>query len=155
MTTDETKTYPPPNETQPQDRPQDLPEGAQVFVGEDQLRFLEEQNKSKIKLPALPQGVLEWTDEEQKNLIFSNQPDADLEDVVRRLQFKLGWIWQDWDTIRNNQKLVDAINNVAKDPESEEHFLKQILVLFIDRLGKVLGQTPIVQELTWKPPTDL
>ena len=142
-TYEETKNYPPPNGG--------LPEGATVFMGQDQLAELEKQNANKIQLPSLPSGILEWNEQEQNSLMYSQSvPDADMDDMVKRMQFKLSWVWQDWDALRNNKKLVDAVNNIAEDPNSEEHFIKQILVLMIDRLGKILGQTPIVEELTFK-----
>lgn len=137
-------------ETYPTDKTKPKPpdEGEyKVFMGDEQIKILEEADKNKIKVPSMPTGILDWTAEEEKGLIYANQPNAEPDNKLKRLQFKLSWVWQDWDALRNNERLITAINNVAEDKNSDEHYVKQLLVLFIDRLGKILGQTPIIEEL--------
>ena len=128
-----------------------LPKDSQIFVGDDAQRLIDEQhaeNPNKISLPPMPTGILDWTEDEQKGLVYS----GDMNDKVRRLQHKLSFIWQDWGIIRNNERLIKIINEEsAKD--TDEFFIKQSLVLWIDRIGKILGSTPIVEELVYKIPT--
>ena len=122
---------------------------ASVAIGDEAQRLIDEATSkhpdNKPTLPPMPCGILDWTEDEQKGLIYS----GDVNDKLRRMQHKLSFIWQDWGVIRNNERLIRIINEES-DKDSDEFFIKQSLVLWVDRLGKILGQTNIVEELTSK-----
>ena len=103
----------------------------------------ESKDEKKMEMPPYPDGVLEWTDDQKKNWKF----EGDMEDIHKRSSFKLWNCWLVWVNIRNNEKLIEIIGKNVEDKESDEFYLKQIVVALLDQLGKVLGQTNITEEI--------
>lgn len=136
-------TAPPPEQVHP------LPEGAKVYIG-DEVKKLEEDesNKKKIQLPPNPEPIIEWNEDEEKNLMYTNQDVYPMSDIQKRLQYKMFNVWNFWGTLRNNERLIKAVNEIPEDKDSDEFFIRQSLVVIVDRLAKILnGGTNIVEEI--------
>jgi Fe-S cluster biosynthesis and repair protein YggX len=100
----------------------------------------------KPQMPPYPDGLFEYTEEQEKNLKYN----GDLEDINRRVSQKLYNTWILWSNLRNNEKLIDIISKEEGkniDKESDEFFLKSLIVNHIDYLAKILGNTNIAQEI--------
>lgn len=124
-----------------------LPEGSKVYIGDD-VKTIEEEHKNKIQLPPNPQPIIDWTEEEQKQFLYTSQDVYPMDDIQKRLQFKMFNIWNMWGAFRNNEKLIDIVNQIPEDKETDDFFIKQAIVIFIDRLGKILnGGTNLVEEI--------
>lgn len=108
-----------------------------VYVGEEASKLIDEQNKTKIQLPPYPNGVLEWTEEEQKTYAV---PEHLKENP---LSFKMMLLWDLWGNLRSNEKLIEIINrnlptDMPQDP-TDELILKNFLVQIVDKMGKILN----------------
>ena len=111
-----------------------------------------EWNKSdkvpQIRLPPLPQGIRKYSEEERKQ-----RYDGNTLDHKDRIHFKLFKLWTVWGNIRMNEDierlLMEQDENDPSYKESDEFKCKCIIVDILDALGKILGDTPIVEELAW------
>ena len=118
-----------------------------VYVGSE-AEAITKTFEEKIKLPPLPDGVMEWTNEEKSALEFPTDK-LDKDDKFVRVKFKLFNIWNLWGMFRNNQRLVDIINKIPEDKTSDEFYLREAIVSLIDNLGKALnGGTDIMAEFS-------
>lgn len=133
-----------------QPRPE-VPDGVSVegvYVGEEGMKKLEEEQKNKIKLPPYPDGIFDWTEEEMKTLVIP-------EEVIKHnknIHFKLLQLWELWGNLRTNERLIEIINSRIDMSEeykkSDEFYLKQLIVNLVDRQGKILnGKTDLTGEL--------
>lgn len=121
-----------------------------IYVGEE-VKEIEEELKSKVQLPPLPDGILEWSDLDKEKLILPK----DL-DLIITLRCKLMLIWQIWGSIRNNEEIIKLVNDIPENSDqlkeyqkSNEFKLKSYLVEVIDKIGKTLnGGTDLTSELT-------
>ena len=52
--------------------------------------------------------------------------------------------------MRTNEKLMGLVNAGSDDTKSDEFYLKNIAVNVMDRLGKILSNTDITEELLYK-----
>lgn len=119
-----------------------------VYMGEEAIKKMEEEQSKKLKLPPLPEGVLPFNEEEEKLYKF----DGDMKDFLLRLKWKLYNLWVLWGNVRNNEKLIKIVNDLNDVKEgSDEIFLKTIIVSLIDSYGKILGSTPIAEEIFYQP----
>jgi len=97
--------------------------------------------------PVYPEGILPRNEKYDYP-----QYKGDTEDLTERRNTKLFNIWCHYTDLRKNEKLFDILNS----PEETKHileevkFLKLIMVLTIDRIGKILSDTNIVEEITKK-----
>lgn len=127
----------------------ELPDGISVegvYVGEECMKKLEDEQKDKIQLPPLPDGIFDWNEEELKTLVV---PD-DIIKVGKSLNFKMLQLWNLWGNLRTNERLIEIINsNITEESkQTDEFYLKQLLVNLVDRQGKILnGKTDLTKEL--------
>jgi hypothetical protein len=95
-------------------------------------------------LPPYPDGILDWTDDERKVLLFK----GDKTDVLARMRHQVWHTWLLLASLRNNERLIKAVNTVEElDKDSDEWLLRLVLVQTVDRLGKVLSSTGEIAEL--------
>ena len=126
----------------------DEPQIERVYMGEEAIKKMEEEQSNKIKLPPLPEGVLPMNEEEEKLYKF----DGDINNLLLRLKWKLYNLWVLWGNVRNNEKLIKIVNDLNDVKEgSDEIYLKTIIVSLIDSYGKILGSTPIAEEIFYEP----
>ena len=102
---------------------------------------LKEEEKPNTHVPPYPEGIFEWK-EEEKNLRYTGS----LEKVNSRVTHKLFNLWVLWAEVRNNEKLIGMLGEKEHTPEQAE-YMKGLLVLMLDRYGKILSDTNITQEL--------
>jgi len=92
--------------------------------------------KEELTLPPYPDGILEWTEDERKTLLYTGAKS----DTVARLRHKIWNLWLLFASLRNNQRLIDVVNTEEElDKTSDDFFLRMVLVTVIDRLGKILS----------------
>lgn len=103
-------------------------------------------------LPCPPEPLL------PENKEFDIPPyKGDLNDLTERRNTKLYNLWTIWSDLRKNEELINMLA-VNKKDSKDMQFLKGILTIVMDRMGKVLSDTNIVEELCCKgetspPPT--
>lgn len=110
----------------------------------------DEKEPPKLSLPSKPDVLLELTEEQQE--WFNYKGDAD--DKVMRMQHKLFLIWNIWHTFRNNEKLIEiCASQTEKDKHknTDKFVLCNSIVNIIDNLGRTLGLTDLVEELSFTP----
>lgn len=112
----------------PNEKP--LPMDAEVVSGDD-------SNKPVYPEPLLPKN---------EKYDFPCY-EGDLTDLTERRNVKLYNVWQTYSNLRRNEQLIQLLEKTKGDNE-ESKFLKLIIVLTIDRLGKILSDTNIVEEMT-------
>ena len=124
-------------------------ENFKVVVGSEAEELSKKlDGQKKIELPPKPEGILPWSEEESRSFKYTAFKDVlKTEDTKKRLQFKLYNVWSLWGCFRNNTRLSEVLNKLAEDQDSEEFLLKCSLVIFIDKIGKILdGDTDILEE---------
>lgn len=130
----------------------DLPEGVSiegVYVGEEGMEKLKEQDKNKVQLPPYPDGIFDWSEDDMKLHVVPKEI-IESEKVV---QYKLLKLWGVWGGLRTNEKLIEIINkNVSEQvKDSDEFFLKQLIVSLVDMQGKILnGKTNLTEDIFGK-----
>ena len=107
-----------------------LPMDAEIVSGDD-------GNKPVYPEPLLPKN---------EKYDFPSY-DGDLTDLTERRNVKLFNVWQTYSNLRKNEQLIQLLEKTEGDNE-ETKFLKLIIVLTVDRLGKILCDTNIVEEMT-------
>lgn len=95
------------------------------------------------EMPPYPIGLFDWTDEQKEHWEYHGSKTS----IKQRASHKLWNTWLLWVDLHNNEKLINMIAKDTEDKESDEFQLKQMIVLVIDRLGKVLGNTNIGEEV--------
>lgn len=105
---------------------------------------LKKMQEIKDRVPIYPEPLLEKNEEHD---IPSYQ--GDMDDLNERRNVKLYNLWSVWSDLRQNEKLIQLLEAKKKD-SGEMKFLKAMLTLTIDRMGKVLADTNIVEELCVK-----
>ncbi len=98
----------------------------------------------KQRIPLYPEPLLEKNEEHD---IPSFQ--GDMDDLTERRNVKLYNLWSIWSDLRQNEKLILLLEAKKKD-SADMKFLKAMMTLAIDRMGKVLADTNIVEELCIK-----
>lgn len=103
---------------------------------------MEEKKESAVELPAYPLGIFEWNDDDRKFLQYTGEQS----DIASRMSHKLWNCWLVWNFIRNDQKLIDMISE-SSEKDTDEFYIRNSIVFVIDRLGKILGNTDIGEEI--------
>lgn len=93
-------------------------------------------------LPVYPEGVLP----PHEKYDFPKY-EGDMNDLNERRCVKLFNIWTHYSDLRKNEMLFKILNE-AEEKDEKIKFLKLIIVLTIDRLGKILSDTNISEELS-------
>lgn len=125
---------------------QSIPEVEGVYVGEEAMKKLEEQDKNKVQLPPYPDGIFEWTEDDIKS--YSIPDDIIKADKV--VHYKILKLWDIWGKLRTNEKLIEIINrNISSEvQDTDEFFLKQLIVSLVDIQGKILnGKTDLSKDI--------
>jgi F0F1-type ATP synthase delta subunit len=102
----------------------------------------EETKAESLTLPPYPQSFFDYTEEQEEIIKYK----GDLQNINSRVSHKLFNVWVLWCNLRNNEKLINVINKES-DTDSDEFFLKQTIVSFLDFLAKILGNTHIAEEI--------
>jgi hypothetical protein len=91
-----------------------------------------------------PRGLLEPTDSELKDLFFNGDP----KNLKARVFHKLVNVWYMYHSWMNSTALCDIINKGEDEITSDDMVLMRgYWIETMDRLGKVLGTTSVVEEL--------
>lgn len=96
------------------------------------------------RIPLYPEPLLEKNDEHD---IPSYE--GDMDDLTERRNVKLYNLWSVWSDLRGNEKLIKMLE-VDKKDKAELKYLKAMMTLTLDRMGKVLSDTNIIEELCIK-----
>ena len=101
-----------------------------------------EDTSKPLELPPYPNSLFEWTEDQVEYWRYKD----DRQNVHKRASFKLWNVWLAWVDFHNDEKLISIISK--KSPEfTDDFYLKQKIVDMTDRLGKILGQTNITEEI--------
>lgn len=71
---------------------------------------------------------------------------GDLNDLTERRNTKLYNLWTIWSDVRKNEQLIKMLATDTKDSK-EMQFIKGMFTIMMDRMGKALSDTNIVEEL--------
>lgn len=93
------------------------------------------------RIPLYPEGILP-ADPEFDIPSF----DGDKTNLTLRRNVKLYNVWSIWSDMRRNEKLIKCLEAKKRDNEDMK-YLKAIVTIALDRLGKALGDTNIVEEV--------
>lgn len=91
-------------------------------------------------IPVYPEGILP-----DNNEYDPPKYDGDETNVDERVRVKLYNLWTVWSDLRKNEELMKKLA-ITKCPKPEL-YLKNVLVQTIDRMGKMLADGNIVEEL--------
>lgn len=75
--------------------------------------------------------------------------EGDVNDLLERRNTKLFNLWTIWSDLRKNEELVKMLE-AKKADDKVKKYLKAILTITMDRMGKVLADTNIMEELCIK-----
>lgn len=99
------------------------------------------------RVPVFPEAVLDPNPE------YDIPPyEGDMDDLTERRNVKLYNVWTVWSDLRKNEKLIKILEPRKKEHEDTK-YLKAIMTITLDRLGKVLADTNIVEEVCCKTST--
>lgn len=105
---------------------------------------IRDANDLENKIPLYPEPLLE------DNAEFDMPKySGDLDDLMERRNVKLYNLWACWSDLRKNERLINMLE-VKKTDKDDTKYLKAMMTITIDRLGKVLADTNIVEELCVK-----
>jgi len=96
------------------------------------------------RIPIYPEPLLEENEEYDLPKYT-----GDVKDLTERRNVKLYNLWSVWSDLRKNENLIQLLEANKKD-NKDMKFLKAMMTLTIDRMGKVLSDTNIVEELCVK-----
>ena len=99
----------------------------------------EHKDETQPKLPVLPKGLRDWTDNEVRYT-------GDVEDMNERIIFKLYGVWCLWSSLHENATLHEKLMEKSEE-DSELYAMKHLVVDILDALGKKLSDTDIVKEI--------
>lgn len=102
-----------------------------------QVEIVSDQNPT----PVYPEGILP-ADEKYDPPHY----DGDMNDLTERMKVKLFNVWSVWSDLRKNETLVKMLHKDSED-DNVKKYLKGCLTITMDRLGKMLADTNITQEL--------
>ena len=102
-----------------------------------------EDEVKEIKLPPLPVALRPW---DEKNDFRYQQEDLDFR---KRLTHKLYSLWTMWAIVATDQKLGDLLKKECRSKKSEEYKVKCAIIDLVDKTGKILGDTNILEELAF------
>lgn len=105
---------------------------------------VEKMKELENKMPLYPEPLLEKNEEHD-----IPGYEGDIDDLTERRNVKLYNVWSIWSDLRRNEKLITMLEAKKKDGK-DMVFFKAMMTLTIDRLGKVLCDTNIVEELCLK-----
>jgi hypothetical protein len=98
----------------------------------------------EIPMP-YPEKLFEWSKEELDNIKFQGP----CTDIPARLVHKCFQFWVLWSNLRNSEELIKIINEKS-EKDSHDYKLKLYMIQTIDKIGKILCNTNIVQELAFR-----
>lgn len=99
---------------------------------------------SDANIPAYPSGLLPDNDKYDPP-----RYDGDQNDLTLRRNVKIYNLWLLWSNLRKDERLFELLQ-VGENEEAHDSplfYLKSLMVLTLDRMGKILVDTNIVQEL--------
>ena len=96
----------------------------------------------EFRLPPLPSGLRPWDDKTDARY------QGDASDYRRRICHKLYQAWVLWAIMRTSKPLEDILA-IECDKRSDEYECKCVIVDLMDRLGKLLGDTNVLEEIAW------
>jgi hypothetical protein len=91
--------------------------------------------------PHFPEGLLPVNEETDPA-----KYEGDMENMTERLRFKTFQVWNSWSSLLTNETLIKKLA-LTKEDSKDCQYVKACLVLFIDRVGKILADTDIVEEM--------
>lgn len=94
-------------------------------------------------IPAYPSGLLPDNDKHDPP-----RYNGSLSDLTLRRNVKIYNLWLLWSNLRKDEKLFEMLQ--LKEDEKQDtplFYLKSMMVLTLDRMGKILVDTNIVEEL--------
>lgn len=94
----------------------------------------------EVRIPPEPRGLRPWKDEEKYQ--------GDLKDLPLRIINKYMKMWLLWLGLRTNLR-VEEILSQEVDRDSDDYYLRCIVVDLMDAMGKILSQTSIKEELAY------
>lgn len=112
-----------------------------IHLQEEEIQMTVEGDETAKYTPYYPEGLLPVNEK-------SDPPryEGDMTDMNARIRFKLFQVWQTWSALRVNETLIKDLAYNEKDaPELMN--MKTWLVLTIDRIGKILAENNIVEEM--------
>ena len=101
----------------------------------------------KISVPAKPQNILPWTEEEKVNYIY--KPDStltEMENMEQQIRHKLAHIWGLYSNILQNPELEDLM---LKKGTGRLLNLQTFMVQLMDAFGKILSSSNLLEELEY------
>jgi len=97
-----------------------------------------------MNIPCAPRALLEPTETELKELYYN----GDETDLDGRIFHKLVNVWYTYHSWMNSQALADIVNKPEEQITGDDVVLMRgYWIETMDRVGKILGSTSIVQEL--------
>lgn len=102
---------------------------------------VEMQEACDGRIPTYPEGIFP-PDEKHDIPPFK----GDKTNLTERRNVKLYNLWTIWSDLRRNEKLVKGLEANKSDSKDVE-YLKAMMTIVIDRMGKVLADTNIVEEI--------
>ena len=95
-------------------------------------------------LPPYPNAFKPYTlDETQERYPFKST------DFAKRIQFKLYAVWKLYGYLVESKKLGELLNKIPSDFTSDEYHAKNLIVDILDKISKILSDTPLIEELNW------
>ena len=141
MSTEETKSYEPPN--------------VQVLSPDDPT--IQQPSNS---LPPKPMPIWDYTEEENKAFECITEDVADEQGAVKNLFYRMIYTWGLYGSIVNQPKIAEIVQSPA-DKDSNEFALQVAFVQIADQLAKILARGNFLKELQLvggpaplQPPTD-
>lgn len=112
----------------------------ELEIADDENSSFDVSKLEEHRLPPNPVGLRPFSEDELKWKFSGDESNFKV-----RIHHKLYLLWILWATLRTNEGIETLVSKEA-DKESDEYKAKSVIIDIIDHLGKVLGQTPIVEE---------
>jgi len=101
-----------------------------------------EELTTDTNIPAYPSGLLPDNDKYDPP-----RYEGSLSDLTLRRNVKIYNLWLLWSNLRKDEELFKILDKKEGDDDKEKFYLKSMIVLTLDRMGKILVDTNIVEEV--------
>lgn len=109
----------------------------------------EKQSGTKISVPCHPDTLFELTEQQQEYYKYK----GDMENKVERMKWKIWLMWNVWARFRNNERIIKIVSEMNEEHRyTDFFFMCNEMVNAIDAFGRIIGITPIAEELFDLPP---
>lgn len=113
-----------------------------VYCDDNEIEQLKNTPEQEFNLPPRPVPMRPWREDDWRY-------QGSMDDYKLRIHDKLFKFWVLWGRLRRNAELEELLARYEEDKNGDAYVAKNCIVDIICEWSKILGDTDIVEELSW------